>query len=62
MSRVKFDEKTKIWSTCGTPVVYNSNISVGHILLKSMEMYGPKIAQVRIQVGKFDELTFYRHF
>lgn len=48
MNRIKFDEKNKIWSTSHIRSVYNSNISIGHLLLRSMELNGPKIAQVRI--------------
>lgn len=46
--RVKFDEKTKIWTSCGGPSIpiYNSNISLSHIVLRSMEIHGSKIAQV----------------
>lgn len=48
MTRIKFDETAKIWSTTGTPMVYNPAISVGHIVLKSMELNGPKVNQVRM--------------
>lgn len=47
MTRVKFDEKTKLWNTCGIPLVYNPNISAGHIVLRSMELNGSKIAEVK---------------
>lgn len=47
MFHVKFDEENKIWSSCGVPSVLNPNISIGHILLRSLELNGPKIAQVK---------------
>lgn len=47
MFHVKFDEGSKTWSSCGVPSVLNPNISIGHILLRSMELNGSKIAQVR---------------
>lgn len=47
MVRVKFDEKRKLWTSCDAPFVYNPNISFGHLLLRSLEMYEPRIAQVR---------------
>lgn len=49
MSIVKFDAKSKIWSACDDPSIYNPNISVGHTLLRSLELFGPKLAQVRRQ-------------
>lgn len=53
MSRVKFDEKNKKWTACDGPSIYNPNISLGHILLRSMEMFGSKIAQVRRKMENF---------
>lgn len=47
MSCVKFDEKNKIWSARDDPSIYDPNISLGHTLLRSMELFGPKLAQVR---------------
>lgn len=46
MFGVKFDEESKIWRTDDIPLVYDPNISLGHILLRSMEQFGPRIAQV----------------
>lgn len=46
MSRVKFDEINKVWTSDNGPLLYNSNISLSHILLKSMLLHGSKIAQV----------------
>lgn len=46
MTSVKFDKNTKIWSHCGDPLLYNANISMAHILLRSMELHASKIAQV----------------
>lgn len=47
MSFVEFDEKNKIWSARNDPSIYDPNISLGHTLLRSMELFGPKLAQVR---------------
>lgn len=49
MMSVKFDEKNKCWSTINDPILYNPHISIAHMLLRSMELFGPKIAQVRIR-------------
>lgn len=46
MLRVSFNEKEKLWNSCGAPLVYNPNISLGHILLRSLELYKSQIAQV----------------
>lgn len=48
MSHVKFDEETKVWTSCdGFSVpLYNPKISMSHIVLRSLEQHGPKIAQV----------------
>lgn len=48
MFGVKFDEESKTWRTNDIPLVYNTSISLGHILLRSMELFGPRIAQVAI--------------
>lgn len=48
MSYVKFDEKTKVWTAgdgCSVPI-YNPKISMSHIVMRSLEQHGPKIAQV----------------
>lgn len=50
MMSVKFDEKNKCWSTANDPMLYNPHISIAHILLRSMELFGPKIAQVSIRI------------
>lgn len=46
MFHVKFDEENKIWDGCDVPPVFNPNVSLGHILLKSLALNGSKIAQV----------------
>lgn len=45
MGPVKFDEVTKTWNTMDSPLVFHPNISLAHLLLKSMEWNGSKIAQ-----------------
>lgn len=46
MGPVKFDKVNKTWSTMDSPLVFNPNISLAHLLLKSMEWNESKIAQV----------------
>lgn len=48
MFHLKFDEVNKIWNSCDVPPALNTNISIGHILLRSLKLNGPKIAQVSI--------------
>lgn len=50
MFQVKFDEENKVWSSDDVPLVFNGDISIGHALLRSMFLYGPKFAQVRISI------------
>lgn len=42
----KFDEENQVWSGRGDLPLYNPEISVAQLMLNSMEIYGPKIAQV----------------
>lgn len=44
----KFDETNKVWTTCNDPVLYNPHVSIAHILLRSLELFGSKIAQVSV--------------
>lgn len=46
MFRVKYDKTKKIWSSDDASEVINSNISLGQILLKSMDSFGTKLSQV----------------
>lgn len=47
MFHVKFDEKNQTWDGCDIPSVFNPNVSLGNILLKSLALHGSKIAQVK---------------
>lgn len=44
--QTSYDEKQKLWTGLKTRPLYNPEISLGDILLRSMEANGPKIAQV----------------
>lgn len=46
MFRTRFDENTMLWSGADVPHLYNANISIAQVLLRSMKMFGSKIAQV----------------
>lgn len=48
MSHVKFDEETKVWTSCDnySVPVYNPKISMSHIVMRALELHGPKCAQV----------------
>lgn len=46
MGPVKYDKVNKTWSTMENPSIFNPNVSIAHLLLKSMEWNGSKIAQV----------------
>lgn len=48
MFRSVFDEETKLWSGADIPPLYNPNISIGQVLMRSLKLFGSKIAQVRI--------------
>lgn len=63
MSQVKFDEKTKVWTGCdGVSVpIYNPKISMSHIVMRSLEQHGPKVAQVmkcKIKTVRNRKITF----
>lgn len=47
MYRVEFDEANKLWKSHGPPQLYDPSVSLGNALLRSMELHGSKIAQVR---------------
>lgn len=48
MFSLKFDDGNKVWrSNTDIPLAFNPNVSIAHLLLKSMEIHGSKIAQVR---------------
>lgn len=54
MFNLKFDKPNKIWSSNTTkPLAFNPNVSIGNLLLKSMEIHGTKIAQVSLTIDKF---------
>lgn len=46
MRFTKFEKETLEWSGAKIPPVLNPNISIAHSLLRSMKLYGSKIAQV----------------
>lgn len=46
MYRTIHDEKRKQWSGIKTRPLYNPNLAIGEILLKAMQVNGPKVAQV----------------
>lgn len=46
MFRVKYDEIKKNWSSDDAPSVFNPNVSLGQVLLRSMDLCGPKMSQV----------------
>lgn len=46
MFTTKYDEENKLWSGRGDLPLYSPEISVAQVVLSSMEIYGPKIAQV----------------
>lgn len=50
MFRVEFDRMNKVWKSYGPPQIYDPSISLGEILLRSMELHGSKIAQVSIKI------------
>lgn len=49
MPKVKFDEKNRIWKSGDDPMVYNPNVSLANVLLRSMDLFGSKIAQVEMR-------------
>lgn len=46
MFQTKYDEGSKEWRGCDLPPLYNPKVSLARILLNSLTIYGPKIAQV----------------
>lgn len=46
MFLAKFDEENKVWSNDDIPCILNPKISIAHVLLRSMQLNGSKIAQV----------------
>lgn len=46
MFRTDFDENTKLWSSVDIPPIFNTNVSMGQILLELMRLHGSKVAQV----------------
>lgn len=60
MLKVKYDDKRQIWRSYDDPIVYNPNISLANVLLRSMDLYGSKIAQVnRKTIKKESKLLLY---
>lgn len=50
MFQTTFDKKVNLWSGLNRPQLYNPNINIAQALLRSMKLYGSKIAQVSIQI------------
>lgn len=46
MFRTHFDEQSKLWSGAAIPQLFNTKVSIAQVLLRSMKIYGSKIAQV----------------
>lgn len=53
MFRTFYDEKRKQWNGLKSRPLFNPQTTLGEILLKSMQMHGPKIAQVPIVLHNF---------
>lgn len=49
MFRSTFNEETKLWNGANIPSVFDTNISIANILLKSMRTFGSKTAQVSVK-------------
>lgn len=47
MFRTYFDAQRKQWNGLKSRPLFNPQTTLGEVLLKSMQMHGPKIAQVR---------------
>lgn len=46
MFRAKYNKIEKIWGSDEAPFVFNSNVSLGHLLLRSMDLCASKMSQV----------------
>ena len=48
MSYVNFDKQTKVWTSCDaySAPIHNPKLSLSHVVLRSLEQHGSKIAQV----------------
>lgn len=57
MFRVKYNNVEKIWSSVDTQFVFNQNISLGYILLRSMDLCGTKMCQVIFITNCFSKLN-----
>lgn len=47
MFSTRYDAAEKLWYGNNSPPLYNSNMNIAQVLLNSMTIFGPKIAQVR---------------
>lgn len=46
MFHTKFNKDTSVWSSAGIPPIFNTNNSMGNILVELMRLHGSRIAQV----------------
>lgn len=52
MFQTKYNKDIKEWSGCDRPPLYNPKVSLAHVLLDTLNTFGPKIAQVHIKINK----------
>lgn len=45
-----FDEKNKQWNGPKIKSNFNPEVSLGRVILNSLQIYGSKVAQVRVRV------------
>lgn len=46
MFRTKFDENENLWKGLNTPSLFNPDLSLGQVALRTLKMGGSKCAQV----------------
>lgn len=51
MFRTAFDEETKLWYGPPTTMKWTEEPSLGSKILKSLKSYGPKVAQVKLNLN-----------
>lgn len=55
MFQTTFDKKANLWSGVNRPQLYNPNINIAQAILRSLKLFGSKIAQVNIQIETIDK-------
>lgn len=50
MLSTKFDSKNKLWKGNEITPIYNAKVSLGQVILKVLEVNGPKFSQVLKQI------------